>query len=106
MSKKLNCWEFKNCGREQGGLLAETLGECPVSTSMKFDGLNDGVGAGRACWLIPNSACTKNRLNNSNSSCFDCAFYKRVKFEEESVPVEETENFELNSKTVNKVIVK
>ncbi len=104
MCKKLNCWEFKNCGREQGGLLADTLGECPVSTSMKFDGLNNGVGAGRACWLIPNSACAKNRLNNTGRSCFDCPFYKRVKFEEENVPVKEIEVIELNSKTINKVI--
>ncbi|MFQ6113174.1 MAG: two-CW domain-containing protein [bacterium] len=41
--RKLNCWEYKNCGREKGGVLAEVLGECPVSTAMKFDGLNDGI---------------------------------------------------------------
>ena len=79
MSKKLNCWEFKNCGREPGGLMADVLGECPVSSAMKYDGLNEGVGAGRACWMVPNSVCSHKR----GGSCCNCEFYKRVVFEEE-----------------------
>ena len=84
MTGKLNCWEFKNCGREKGGLLTEALGECPVPRAMKFDGHNDGKGAGRACWMVRDSAC---RLSNSQHSpsdpCCDCEFYKRVVFEQE-----------------------
>ncbi len=84
MTGKLNCWQFKNCGREKGGILATILGECPVPTAMKFDGLNDGVGAGRACWMVPDAACRKDavRYHRANS-CHDCEFYRRVIFEEE-----------------------
>jgi len=28
MTKKLNCWEFKNCGRGPGGCKAKRLGIC------------------------------------------------------------------------------
>ena len=59
--------------------MADILGECPVATAMKYDGLNDGVGAGRACWMVPNSVCRQGR----SVSCCDCEFYKRVVFEEE-----------------------
>lgn len=81
---KLNCWQFKNCGREPGGVLAEILGECPVARTMKYDGLNDGVGAGRACWMVHNSVC---KLDANTSApvepCHTCDFYKRVLFEQD-----------------------
>jgi len=84
MAKKLSCWQFKNCGREKGGLLSEILGECPVSTAMKFDGHNDGVGAGRACWMIPDSCCQQEASKQGKSNpCHNCDFYQRVVFEEE-----------------------
>jgi hypothetical protein len=81
---KLNCWEFKNCGREKDGLLIDLLGECPVSTAFKFDGLNDGQGAGRACWMVENSCGRKSRRADGHQTpCCECEFYKRVLFEEE-----------------------
>ncbi|MDF1544676.1 MAG: hypothetical protein P1R58_06190 [bacterium] len=82
MCKKLNCWEYKNCGREAGGLMADALGECPVSRAMKFDGLNGGKAAGRACWMVPNSACRLNRGRQRIPACHNCEFYKRVVREE------------------------
>ncbi|MEW5795997.1 MAG: two-CW domain-containing protein [Candidatus Zixiibacteriota bacterium] len=84
MERKLNCWEFKNCGRERGGLMAATLGECPVSTSMAFDGTNGGIAAGRSCWMVRES----NRLARvqvcTGASCHTCEFYRRVIHEERS----------------------
>lgn len=80
MGKKLNCWEYNNCGREKGGLMAHTLGECPVSSMMKYDGLNSGIGAGRACWMVHDTKCS-NRLKNF-FKCHECQFYKRVVHEE------------------------
>ena len=80
MGKKLNCWEFNNCGREKDGVMVPILGECRISSMLKYDGLNDGVGAGRACWMVKNLKCT-NRINN-NFKCYDCKFYKRVIHEE------------------------
>lgn len=68
--------------------MAETLGECPVSKAMKFDGTNGGQAAGRACWRIPNSICQLNRLSTGKgNSCTECAFYRRVHFEEQQKPV-------------------
>lgn len=85
MVRKLNCWEFHNCGRERDGLMVGTLGECPVSTALSFDGTNGGVAAGRACWMVRS---TTNRLSRTEicagSSCQACEFYRRVMHEEES----------------------
>ncbi len=79
MCKKLNCWEFINCGREKGGIMVPYLGECSAQSEMKYDGLNDGIGGGRACWMITDSNCAM----KNNKSCYDCKFYKRVVFEED-----------------------
>lgn len=84
MGAKLNCWEFRNCGREPGGIFSKIHGECPIPKMMKFDGVNGGNGAGRACWTatamnqrIGSIVCRKNgRL------CIDCEFYRRVQREE------------------------
>ena len=80
MGKKINCWEYNNCGREKGGIMVPIMSECPVPTMMEFDGLNDGIGAGRACWMVNNNKCT-NRIKNK-TKCYECRFYKRVVHEE------------------------
>ena len=84
MARKLNCWEFKNCGREKGGLMVGVLGECPVASGMKFDGVNDGIAAGRACWEV--SSCggrlSSDQIGQSRA-CHTCEFYRRVLHEEE-----------------------
>lgn len=82
MSKKLNCWEYVNCGREKNGLMVPVLGECKVYSDMKHDGLNNGIGAGRACWMTHNKSCILIK-SGQIACCFDCSFYKRVVFEEE-----------------------
>lgn len=87
MTKKLNCWEFFNCGREKNGLMVPYLGECPASAEMKFDGMNDGKGAGRSCWLSCSTECQKIH-NRFVKSCTECSFYTRVKYEEENQPEE------------------
>jgi len=79
--QKLNCWQYKNCGREKGGLLAETLGECPVASEMRYDGTNDGRGAGRVCWAIAGRNCRDGSTGRVQSCCA-CDFYRRVVFEE------------------------
>ena len=85
MARKLNCWEFHNCGREKGGLMAERFGECPVSTAMNLDGTNDGIAAGRACWMVRTG---ENRLTRAGAcngtSCNTCEFYLRVIHEEKA----------------------
>ncbi len=64
--------------------MAEVLGECPAPRKMEFDGLNHGVGAGRACWMVPGTNCGNGSVRwHRTSSCLDCEFYHRVVFEEE-----------------------
>jgi len=85
MSYKLNCWEFRNCGLEPGGILAKIHGECPVPREMKKDGVNGGIGAGRSCWAVVNSCHAVNRIagRNRRRSCLECEFYRRVVCEED-----------------------
>ena len=86
MSKKLNCWEYFNCGREKGGLMVPILGECSVASEMKYDGMNDGQAAGRACWMVhKGSGCTASGCTGSR--CYECQFYNRVLFEQEDTTV-------------------
>lgn len=65
--------------------MAPILGECPISTYMKFDGLNDGLGAGRSCWMAPHSDQSEfgAPAGCQTKKCYCCEFYKRVVFEEE-----------------------
>ncbi|MFH1688368.1 MAG: two-CW domain-containing protein [bacterium] len=83
MTKKLNCWQYRNCGREPGGLLADSLGQCPVATTLKFDGMNDGVAAGRACWMVADSCCRRKQRAGRGDGCHACEFYRRVLYEQE-----------------------
>ena len=86
MARKLNCWEFKNCGREKGGLMVGVLGECPAATAMQLDGTNGGQAAGRVCWMIGNCGKRMERAGlGTLSGCHQCEFYKRVIHEEEPV---------------------
>ncbi|MCI5130333.1 MAG: hypothetical protein D3904_02135 [Candidatus Electrothrix sp. EH2] len=48
----INCWEFKKCGREPGGIHSSELGVCPVSTYDKLDGVHNGTNGGRCCWIF------------------------------------------------------
>jgi len=84
--KKINCWEFKNCGREPGGKKSAELGVCPATTYPDLDGAHNGRNAGRACWAIAGSLCGgkvqgtyAQKLNN----CWRCEFMNAVKKEEE-----------------------
>jgi len=81
---KINCWQFMNCGREPGGIMVDLLGECPVATALKYDGLNDGRGAGRSCWMVCSSGDPASyRIGCGRSRCHTCDFYRRVVFEQE-----------------------
>lgn len=82
--RRLNCWEYRMCGREPGGLMIEVLGPCPVPVALKLDGVNAGQAAGRACWLVAGSTCAPHRSDGqSGYGCHRCEFYHRVIHEEE-----------------------
>ena len=86
MGHKLNCWEFKNCGREKGGIMVATLGECPVASAWMHDGTNDGLAGGRVCWQIRQS---HHRFASAadicgGATCQSCEFYRRVAHEKKT----------------------
>jgi hypothetical protein len=85
-SMKVNCGEFKGCGRQPGGVRAKELGVCPVTTHSELTGVHGGANAGRACWVVAGSLCGgkiqghyAQKLNN----CWRCDFLNRVKQEED-----------------------
>lgn len=83
---KLNCWEFKQCGREPGGANASELGVCPAATEERLDGVHDGKNAGRSCWIMAQTLCgdkVQGTYGQKFGECSKCAFYKKVKLEEE-----------------------
>jgi hypothetical protein len=83
MSKQ-NCWEFKNCGREPGGLKSKEMGVCPAAIESKFDQINEGKCAGRACWVVAGTFCggkIQGTFAHKLTSCMRCEFYKQVEKE-------------------------
>lgn len=98
-NRKLNCWEFKNCGREQGGANQYDLGVCAASQEKKLHGVHDGTNGGRACWVVAGTFCG-GRISGSFAKKYDtcrkCNFYKKV-LEENSV------NFELTMNLMNRL---
>ena len=84
MKKKLNCWEYKKCGRQPGGDHLE-LGICPTATERKLDGSHGGKNAGRACWIVAGSMCggvVQGTFAKKYENCEKCEFYKMVVEEE------------------------
>ena len=82
---KQNCWEFKKCGRELGGLKAKELGVCPASTQTKAHGMNSGKNGGRTCWALTGTLCggkAQGSFAEKVGNCMACEFYKLVSEEE------------------------
>ncbi|PIQ90898.1 MAG: hypothetical protein COV71_02020 [Candidatus Omnitrophica bacterium CG11_big_fil_rev_8_21_14_0_20_41_12] len=82
---KLNCWEYKKCGREPGGAKADKLGVCPASTEKRTNGINCGKNGGRACWAIAGTVCggkVRGSFAVELASCMECEFHKLVMSEE------------------------
>lgn len=72
--EKLNCWEYKKCGREDINVKLWECGICPATIETKADGINGGKNGGRICWFIAGTLCIE--------ECAKCGFYKLVKEEE------------------------
>ncbi|MGE5893191.1 MAG: two-CW domain-containing protein [bacterium] len=85
MAEKMNCWQFKKCGREQGGTNVAELGVCPAAVDTTADGLNGGRNGGRICWAISGSFSDRTAegvLGGGTRMCLLCDFYKMVKASE------------------------
>ncbi len=99
MDKKLNCWEFKRCGREVGGSKVFDFGLCPAATEQRLDGIHDGMNAGRACWVIAGTLCEgelQGTFAKKFKNCRKCDFYIKV-MDEEFI------NFKLTANLLNKL---
>ena len=82
---KLNCWEYKKCGRQQGGHKAGELGVCPAASDKTVDARNEGKNGGRYCWKIAGTLCggqVQGTYAQKLVNCVACEFYKQVKEEE------------------------
>jgi len=82
---KINCWEFKKCGREAGGKNTAKLGICPAASDARFENINRGKNAGRCCWMVVGTFCRGKILGTyalKIATCMDCDFYKKVCAEE------------------------
>ena len=83
---KLNCWDFKECGREPGGEKVSEFGICPVTTDNALNGLNGGNNGGRICWAVVGTFCrgkVQGTFTKKQRSCIICDFYQHVRSKEE-----------------------
>ena len=81
---KLNCWEFKKCGREPGGENT-SVGVCPAAADSDLDGIHHGKNAGRSCWAVASTLCDdelQGDYKEKGTDCIFCDFYKLVRQEE------------------------
>ena len=85
---KLNCWEFKNCGRESEETSTHELGVCPAAIAHHVDGVNIGHNGGRICWALAGTlgdgtkTCTAT-FSEKITDCIMCEFYQYVLDHEE-----------------------
>lgn len=80
-----NCWDFKKCGRELGGIKAKELGVCPAATESRLNTTNSGKNGGRACWALTGTLCggkVQGTFASKVGNCLQCEFYKLVAHEE------------------------
>lgn len=90
----MNCWEYKNCGRQPGGNKVSELGECSAVSNFKAHGLNHGINGGRSCWAITGTFCggsVQGTFLDKHKDCANCDFFHAVAKEEgrELIPVDE-----------------
>jgi hypothetical protein len=88
---KINCWEFKKCGRQPGGHKVSELGICPASTEIRTNGIHGGKNGGRCCWAVLATNCSGGNSKESLFSqklkeCISCEFYKKTFAEEWGKP--------------------
>jgi hypothetical protein len=82
---KQNCWEFKKCGREVGGVKEKEFGTCPATITRELDGTHSGKNAGRACWVVSGTMCggsVQGTFAKKYDTCEKCDFYLLVRQEE------------------------
>ena len=90
-TRKLNCWEYRQCGRGRNGHLAPGEKVCPAATATKANGVNLGINGGRVCWAIAGTLCGGRQQGNYAAkleTCLRCDFCQLVLAEEQTEPCE------------------
>jgi len=83
--ERLNCWEFKKCGRGPGGDKIEELGACPAAEQKDHKDANHGVAGGRICWALAGTLCegkVQGVYADKIDTCVNCEFYDYVRMQE------------------------
>ena len=65
---KMNCWEFNQCGREDGGENADDLGVCPAYPKH-----------GQVCARVAGTLCggeVQGTFAQKLGTCLECKFYQ------------------------------
>lgn len=78
---KLNCWEFKKCGREPDGENVDELGVCTAATFEQADGFLGGKNGGRACAFIEGTLCSgeiHGTFRDKMKDCVNCSFFNHL----------------------------
>ena len=70
---KMNCWEFKKCGREPGGAKSKELGPC---SAYPKDGNHCARLAGTLCGGVVQGSFASKLAN-----CMNCDFYKSSNYD-------------------------
>ncbi|MCI5160775.1 MAG: hypothetical protein D3917_01870 [Candidatus Electrothrix sp. AX5] len=78
----INCWEFKECGREPGGINVSARGICPVTVEHDLNGIHDGKNGGRCCWIFSCGAEELKNFEKKIAGCSKCDFYNSAKASE------------------------
>lgn len=84
MEKRLNCWEYKNCGHGPN-MNKNNQMTCPTVSEGKLDGVHNGVQAGRTCWVVAGTYCNgsvQGKFAQKYNTCMNCDFYQKVLEEE------------------------
>ncbi len=83
--EKLNCWQYKRCGRGPGDSNSQGLGVCPAASEPQNNDIHQGLNAGRSCWVVSGTLCdddVQGSFASKVKSCMDCDFYRLVASEE------------------------
>ncbi len=81
----LNCWQFKNCGRQPKGAKVAELGVCPAAQPGNYDGRNAGVHRGRYCWKVAGTFCggvVQGTFASKVINCARCEVFHTIKQEQ------------------------
>ncbi len=69
------------CGRGPEAGKGGRCKQCPAVLKSSFDGINEGINAGRSCWLVAGTFCSRKASGTfaeKRETCRDCEFYKHI----------------------------